>query len=740
MPRSARQKNIFHASFNEWKKRTLEANSKSAPLAKKAKTFKSKAEVEKPGFKGKRSKPVTIAPSKEEDSENTDDFNEDGEDDDEPLNAQDGVDADEGMQVDEKQAPTGQSARESHIAQKALTQSRKMAKNKNFGLLSDAKRVWALARSKDKGLTAEKRKQYVEELMGVVKGKIKEIVFKHDASRIIQTLAKYGSKLQREEIADELKGSYVDLARNRYAKFLLLKLIRLLPSRRSGILSSFHGYILGRNSSKSSDNSGGLLLHREASGVLADAFELYANGTERAGMVREFYGKEVALFEKEGKGLVAVIEGKSFFPLYSLFTDYALLPGLGSDKEKKKRILGAVKDSLDSIFNNPDKGAVRHAIVHRVIWECLDVLGRMQDSGNAEDAVEAEKLRRDLFDNCSELLAEMVHTKDGSRVAREFLARGTSLAQQDRKTILKSLKPHITRMCLDDEAQMVLFTAIDVIDDTKLIQKSLTVHITSVDVLSELIGSSQGRRAILYLLVPRSRRHFTVAQINALVETDGIISDIQDKDGKLVREGTSKKDAGVRREEIRKGSSEALLKWVEEQGSTVIKDPAGSLVIGDVMLYADGDKTSASKALLQPVSVPYPCLPPTQHAIDLPHTSRLYKTLLQGGHFNHTSKKVERVDGWDAGAFAVQFVEIVGDQDGGVVISMCTKGDRNGTFVVTELCAALARAAPSSTDADRMRDMLKQWLSGSDVVDEIKAGEKNGARGVKMLLDTVSAL
>jgi len=40
---------------------------------------------------------------------------------------------------------------------------------------------------------------------------------------------------------------------------------------------------------------------------------------------------------------------------------------------------------------------------------------------------------------------------------------GNSVSK-DRKHILKVLKPHIDRMCLDDEAQMVLFTALDVIE------------------------------------------------------------------------------------------------------------------------------------------------------------------------------------------------------------------------------------------------------------------------------------
>jgi len=44
-----------------------------------------------------------------------------------------------------------------------------------------------------------------------------------------------------------------------------------------------------------------------------------------------------------------------------------------------------------------------------------------------------------------------------------------SLARtQDRKQVLKVLKPHIERMCIDDEAQLVLFTALDVIESVTL--------------------------------------------------------------------------------------------------------------------------------------------------------------------------------------------------------------------------------------------------------------------------------
>lgn len=107
----------------------------------------------------------------------------------------------------------------------------------------------------------------------------------------------------------------------------MTKLIRLCPTHRASILSEFHGSILR------------LLLHREASSVLADAFELYANAYERALLLRDFYGKEATLVsltagsdeerESTKKGLRGLLEGK--------------------DGERRKRVMGAVKENLVSM-------------------------------------------------------------------------------------------------------------------------------------------------------------------------------------------------------------------------------------------------------------------------------------------------------------------------------------------------------------------------------------------------------
>lgn len=54
--------------------------------------------------------------------------------------------------------------------------------------------------------------------MNVVRGKVQEVVFKHDASRIVQTIVKHGGQEERNQIAAELKGHYRELAQSKYSK------------------------------------------------------------------------------------------------------------------------------------------------------------------------------------------------------------------------------------------------------------------------------------------------------------------------------------------------------------------------------------------------------------------------------------------------------------------------------------------------------------------------------------------
>ena len=113
------------------------------------------------------------------------------------------------------------------------------------------------------------------------------------------------------------------------------------------------------------------------------------------------------------------------------------------------------------------------------------------------------------------------------------------------------------------------------------------------------------------------------------------------------------------------------------------------------------DKTSASETLLKPLAIPYPSTDLSNpHMITLPHASRVYKTLLQGGQFSHDTKEVVRSPYFSAVVFAKQFVSVVG-KDNTLAIAQ-----DDGAFVVAALC----EHAPES---DELKQTLKSWFSSS---------------------------
>ncbi len=126
------------------------------------------------------------------------------------------------------------------------------------------------------------------------------------------------------------------------------------------------------------------------------------------------------------------------------------------------------------------------------------------------------------------------------------------------------------------------------------------------------------------------------------------------------------------------------------------------------------DKSKASEALLGACASPYPSEDATSvHVIDLPHTSRMYKTLLQGGHFDRKTSSIDKAPRWDAASFATAFINTLGRD---VIVGMCTKGDRNGAFVVAE--------ALGVCDA-KTREDAKKWFSSS-VVKDIEGSDMKG--------------
>ena len=134
--------------------------------------------------------------------------------------------------------------------------------------------------------------------------------------------------------------------------------------------------------------------------------------------------------------------------------------------------------------------------------------------------------------------------------------------------------------------------------DTKLVAKSIISEIlTHARTLAYDGGAhksettqNNGRRVLYYLLVPRSLRHFPPATVLLLSESD---------EGKRK---TSKKDDDVREREIRSAASGeggmgagGLLRMIElrERLDEMCRDPGASVLVGEIMLYAEGGEFSS---------------------------------------------------------------------------------------------------------------------------------------------------
>merc|ERR1711871_1304489 len=102
------------------------------------------------------------------------------------------------------------------------------------------------------------RTKLVTDLLTKLTGHIQTLCLKHDASRIVQTILKYGTKPQCDQICQELMGSIRTLCKSKYGKTLVKKLLTYCPpATRAQILrSELDGHVLE------------LITHKEAAEIV----------------------------------------------------------------------------------------------------------------------------------------------------------------------------------------------------------------------------------------------------------------------------------------------------------------------------------------------------------------------------------------------------------------------------------------------------------------------------------------
>ncbi|KAF3312228.1 pumilio domain member 6 [Orbilia oligospora] len=426
-------------------------------------------------------------------------------------------------------------SRESHAAQKKLANERKFAKP-NADVIHRSKKIWERLRRKSH-VPLDERKQLTDELFTIVTGRVKELVFKHDASRVIQTAVKYGSSERRQDIAKELKGEYVQLAESAYGKYLVVKLMHYGNTKtREMIIGEFYGHVRR------------MVKHKEACYVVDDAFREYATPKQKASLIREFYGVEYAIFKDDSKN--------------------ASLKSLLEENPEKRPLI--MKSLFELINQMVEKNMSVLQILHKAMLEYI--LNVRPETSEVADLIELIK----------EHLGNIAFSKDGAQVIMRCFAWGSA---KDRKVMLKNLKPSIQELYADEHGYMVLLAIFDVVDDTVLVSKTVFPEIQTKLDEGSAATHAIARIPLLYPLLGRETKLMHPQKIELLAEID------------TIRAQTSKKDPKIRQQELRKALSPALLKSVATNAADLATTPLGCQFASEVIIFAEGDKAAAAEAI-----------------------------------------------------------------------------------------------------------------------------------------------
>ncbi|KAI4124933.1 MAG: hypothetical protein LQ338_004557 [Usnochroma carphineum] len=485
------------------------------------------------------------------------------------------------------------SSREAHAKQKALAQERKAAKP-NADVIARTKKLWERLRRKSH-VPLEERKQLVAELFGIITGHVKDFVFKHDSVRVIQTAIKYANLDQSRMIAKELKGEYRTLAESRYAKFLLGKLLVHGDGEiRDLIIPEFYGHVRR------------LIKHPEASWILDDIYRGVATPSQKAILLREWYGAEFAIFKTEGEGSVSE-------ELRLILQDHP---------EKRKPVMHALHDLINQLVQKKMTG---FTMLHDAMLQYF--LNVPTGSEEMTDFIELLK-----GDEEGDLLKNLAFTRSGAHLVCLTLAHGNA---KDRKQVLRVYKGTVEALAYDAYGHQVILTAYDVIDDTVLTSKSIFPELIgkSADLdenlthaLLNAVTHLNARIPILYPFTAKSKAILRSEDIALLNEVERI------------RTTTSKKDPTTRRKELLAHLSPPLLSLIATNAQTLVQSSFGCQFITEVILSAVGDREPALKAIIALVRSD---AREVKEALDSPFAGRMLKTLVQGGRYNPKTQSVE---------------------------------------------------------------------------------------------------
>eukprot|EP00835_Amoeboradix_gromovi_P002927 NODE_178_length_15814_cov_0.338657.p3 type:complete len:508 gc:universal NODE_178_length_15814_cov_0.338657:6063-7586(+) len=399
----------------------------------------------------------------------------------------------------------------------------KKSKQKRELLITKCKQVWEKARVGH--LSDKDRKPLVEELMNGITGHIEEVVFKHDASRMVQCCIKYGTPQDISHIYEELKPRMLELIKSTYGKYIVLAFMNHLKSLRPDIMDLCKGRVEE------------LLKNKDSAYMIEVIYHTYASPKQKKAMLSELYCVQVK---------------KS--PQYSGMT-------LAKVIETAPSLKVVIKDHMKKLlFALVQKGGLGDmTIILKALWEYLSLF---QDD--------------DFVELLQEQIIEFLHHKDGMCIANFLIRRSTA---KHRKTILKTFKPHLIKVWKEEYGHLVLITAFDCVDDTKMLQKNLITDVAiNIDGL-DLLTCQYARRVVSFLLTKSTK---LVPNNYATML----------RDDKALSLDTSKKESAVRFNELKDSCEAEFTKYITTNMHLFLASDACTLV-ESLIVFGNSDLSTA---------------------------------------------------------------------------------------------------------------------------------------------------
>ena len=391
-----------------------------------------------------------------------------------------------------------------------------------------------------------------------------------------------------------------------------------------------------------------LINHPEASWILDDSYRQLATPSQKARLLREWYGPEYSTLRTTTNDATA--------DLHTI---------LSNNPEKKRPTLQHLHNTINALIQ---KKMTAFTMLHDAMLQyslaIADPLPTAFASGAPTEAIsDWLTLLRPDEDADLDLLKNLAFTPAGVRVVTRALAIGTA---KDRRAMLRAYKDHIETIACDTNACHVLLAAYEVVDDTKAVAKLIFRDLLA----SKIVESTEREAAVAAVATHTSGRLVALwpCSVDPVVTipkwlvqptsfTATVVTEIREI--KAVA-GASKKDDTTRRTELLSAllstADGGIFQTITHKASELAASSYGCQFMAELLLHAgdagaldDSTAKRRDEALVAIAELATGDLGEDGHAIaGSTHGGRLLKTLAQGGAYNTELKTTRHVEWLDA--------------------------------------------------------------------------------------------